>query len=1430
VALGQAIRNGVDAVAVRLADADRESAAPDANGRGRAGGEGEIDTRLRERLRLVACCLALTVLATSTRPGRILADTKIDMAVNPLGFLGRALHLWDPEQFGQLQNQAIGYLFPMGPFYALGDLLAVPAWITQRLWLALLMCLAFLGTERLARKLGIGGPLTRLVGGLVYALAPGGLAVLGQISSEYLPYAMLPWIVLPLVTAAAGGSLIGGAARSGLAVACCGGINAAATVAVLTVPALYLLTRPRGTPRLRLAAWWSAAVAAATAWWLVPLLLTGTYGFSWLTYTEKAETTTGPTGLINVLRGAERWVNYLVVDGRIWSPVGNALSLETLPVLCTGAVAALGLAGLLRSRLPERTFLLLSLLAGIVIITAGHVSALEGPLGGPLRELLDGPLAPLRNLHKFDGVVRLPLALGVAHLLSAIPRARHRLHTLAATYAALAGIAATALSNGLSGAGDFPQVPAYWRQAAAWLNGRAGEQAVLALPGAPFGEYLWGRPMDDIMQPLLTARWGVRQLVPAGSPGYTRALDAIDQRVTTGRPSPGLAEFLGRMGIRFLLVRNDLQREVLRGGWPARLHQVLDGSPGLRKVAEFGERVGQENPDAIGSLDQRYPALEIYEVDNADDVVSLTDTADAMRLYGAPEGMLTLADNYVLHGRPVLLNDDGAELGGTPVVTDSLRLVRRNFGELHHTSQTLSAAERHRAGDILDEGWSRYATTAVHRGIASVTASTSASDTEGIPQQHDLGRHPYAALDGDPSTYWSTGGWDGPIDQWIKVDFGRAITPGRVTAMFVQNPDLLGPPPVRIAVETETGSLAQQVRMVSEAQDLQVPPGQTRWLRIRILELAARPAIPAFARVGLAELTVQGVRAERILRLPATGAKEASYAFARGPGRAAECMKGSANWVCTPSLERQDEEGNGFVRAFGAQTAAKGRLTGTATLIDNDAVNRFTSLGARAQVSASSSRPHPAAQPRSAFDGDERTVWIAAAGDTEPVYKVRWKRPVTFDRITVARPAGARGPLRVTLRADGGQTREGLVDERGRLSFAPLRTSSLTLTFSASVQPVLQIADITVPGVAPLPDVTWTQLNLRCGLGPRLRVNGTLIDTRVIATMGDLLEGRPVRFEACRRAPIVAGGNRLESVPLSPYRIETVVIDTGSLDRRGGTSAVTVRQWNSETRVVEVDAAEESFLTVNENFNPGWRAEIGGTRLQPVRLDGWKQGWIVPAGTTGTITLTYQPDRAHKLAVLIGVVLLAVLALAAVLPVSRQGAASSGAASGGRRRRFGLRKGAQPEEPARANGRPETAGRGTAVVRRGAAVAAGLCAAAAGFWVAGIVGVALCAAMAAAFAWAAPGRTRAAQILASPWTAAALMVAGAASWALGDWLRTTGNPAAPTDPLGDAVPQLLGLIIVTRLVVGLWLPPAGPAAERSDPPRRDDLRWRPPAA
>src|SRR3954451_21420037 len=110
-----------------------------------------------ERVAALAVSGLIVVYTFLQAPGRIVADTKLDLYVAPGEFLRRALHLWDSQAaFGQIQTQAAGYLFPMGPFFALAHALHVPAWIAQRMWMSAILLLAFWGVLKLAGALRIG--------------------------------------------------------------------------------------------------------------------------------------------------------------------------------------------------------------------------------------------------------------------------------------------------------------------------------------------------------------------------------------------------------------------------------------------------------------------------------------------------------------------------------------------------------------------------------------------------------------------------------------------------------------------------------------------------------------------------------------------------------------------------------------------------------------------------------------------------------------------------------------------------------------------------------------------------------------------------------------------------------------------------------------------------------------------------------------------------------------------------------------------------------------------------------------------------------------------------------------------------------------------------------------------------------------------------
>lgn len=1230
---------------------------------------GRPGAALRHRLRLLAGCMLLAAIAFNTAPGAVISETKLDMAVNPQGFLARALHLWDPAYFGHLQNQAYGYLFPMGPFYVLFRALDMPAWDIQRVWMSLVLCAAFLGTERLARAMGIGSPGTRLLGALAYALAPHALALIGINSSEFQPSAVLPWVLLPLVNGTREGtSPRRAAALSAAAFLFAGGVNAAAELAVLVVPLLYLLSRRDSARKWALLGWWLPFVCLVSLWWLVPLLLLGRYIFSFLPFIETASATTSVTSLLNALRGTSSWISFLPVDGQPWLPAAYEQAVVPWLVAGTALVAGLGLTGVVRRATPERTFLVLSVVAGLLIVTAGHAGELAHPWTAQVRDLLDGPLAPFRNLHKFDALIRLPLALGLAALPVAGPVRLRRPVTAVAS-----GLLALTLvpigSAGVTARGAFADIPAYWRQAAAWLNANAGDGMVLAMPGSARGEYLWGRPLDEPMQSLLTVRWATHANVPWGSPGLARLVQAVDERFATGHGSPGLTDALRRAGVKYLLIRNDLIRETLGTAWPARVHQTLQDS-GLSRTAEFGPLVGlTANGTASGWLDQPYPALEVFRIPGAAPLASTVPREGTLRVEGAPEAVLDLAEEGLLAGdRPVLVGDEpgaAAIPGRDTILTDTMRKRDIVFGDVRRIgSATLTDDEAPVTTDLTDPAWSAATSTARYLDVKDVTASSADSGVTAATGQRDPGRQPYAALDEDPRTGWRSDGWNGAVGEWLEVRFTGQVDLGDIAVAFEQG--AIGPPVTEVALETERGVRRAEVARTDALQTLRPVPGRSAWLRIRVTKLAYEPKTPLGSRVGITDLRVPGVRAVRTISVPDTGTADPGTIVLTKQGDADACMRGSVTWTCSSRLQIVGEDGYGFDRLFPVTRDGVRTVRGQAVLTDPKAATLLTTLPNQyPHITASSTvTEHGAVLGRQAMDGDPSTLWYAQPFDRHPTLSIDLGKARIFSRIRVLFPDSAQGipPVRLTLRT-GTRAVQGWLDRDGVFEFPAVKTRKFSIEFTAPASRAIEVAEIAIPGVKPLGGLGDIPLRLPCGYGPTVRVDGDAVPTRVVGgTLDDVLNGRPLAYSGCAPVHLTEGRSRVSVAPSDGFRVRSVVLDAGTTAPRETVTAApaAVLSWGPEERRLRVSAAAPSYFVVNENHNLGWQAYLDGRKLTPARLDGWRQAWELPAGS-GEVVLRYEPDPAYRTALLGGLgVALVVVALALVRGRSRLRAVGPG--------------------------------------------------------------------------------------------------------------------------------------------------------------------------
>jgi len=1383
-------------------------------------------------LALLACCAALLALPFATAPGEIIADTKFELAVNPHLFLSGALQLWNPQQFGGLTDQYVGYLFPMGPFFELARIIGADGWIAQRLWLAALLITAFTGVVLLMRRMSVGTPTTRLAGGLAYALSPAALSVAGQTSIELLAMAMVPWMIVPLTdmrpwvrgarkpggpvaSRAAGAPSRGRAvARSALAIALCSGVNAASTLAVMVPCGLYILARPGTRVKARMLAWWLPAVVLITISWSVPLVLLSKYGVSFVPYTESAQVTSTTTSLLAIVRGTENWIGYQSTNGQPNRPLAFYFATAVLPAVLTGALAALGLAGLARRDMPERRFLLWSALGGIVVISLGYVSSLGSPLAGDILGLVNGPASSFRNLWKFDPMVRLPIAIGLAHLL-AVPwgikerraragRVTTRMALCTVAVAALASLAVPAATTGLASPGSFGQVPAYWTAAANWLNAHAGRQAVLVEPGAGFGEYTWGSPMDDVLAGLTNVDFAERNLATIGSVGNERLLNAIDQDITAGDGSPGLTRVLARMGIKYVLVRNDLALTQTVGTWPARVHDALAGSPGITLAAQFGPEVGGGSAnDAVNDDYTPYPAVQIYHVAGAEAAAVVQPAASTLRVIGAPESLITLANENLLGDSPVLLNSDGA---GQPVagtmVTDTLRRRAVNFGLLRQGySPTLTASEPTgtflSTSDYTEPSWAGDLAVAQYTGIKDVTASSSAASITALAGQWATGLLPYAAFDGNAKTMWETGAsYAGPLGQWIQADFDSAVSFGqgndsRIAVTFADSPDI-GPPVTRVTVSTAAGAVSDQVQITGHAQDLSVPTGPSGWLRITVTGLAPESLVepPLGTQVGIDAIVVPGVSPGRTIVAPAVpaGTGPATVVLAKAQPYQSTCMLTSVRWVCNPELGSPTEEQYGFDQTAVESSPQQATLRGTAILTSPALIERYAleRTGQPAVTASSADADAPQDQAWNAFDGNTATTWVASPSDPHPQLSISWGHPVTMSRLTVQRPPGASGLMQLVITGSDGQRRGALIGASGVARFAPMTTTSVRLSFINDQSPV-QVSSVVIPGVHPVSG--GGTVNLACGLGPDISVGGVTVPTTVTGSYAQLASGSPVTFTACEPVTLAAGATRVVEPASDGFDVQDVVLGAAGASRAApaasptpAASPATVLSWTSSRRTLRVTAATRSYLQVNENFNAGWRAVLDGKALQPVQLDGWKQAWVLPAGSSGVVTLTYAPAAIYRDALIAGLAAL-VLCAAAALAVPR------------RRRPLPWPDPSRPEaEPAAETvagperDRPRWRGR----ARRIVAVA---CLAATGLLLGGYPGAVLLpvATMAMLVVPALRGRRRAAL---TGWLYAAAAVVGA----IGEHLLFSGDSGPAVSATSDAIPQVICLIVVGGLV------------------------------
>lgn len=1083
--------------------------------------------RTRARLWLAGFVALVYVPILSMDPGKVEADTKSYLYFDAGRLLARVGSVWDPSfGMGTLTHQTIGYLFPMGPwFWFFQDVLGLPSWVAQRLWLATIIVAAGFGVRYLLRALGVGGPGVG-IGMLAYSFTPYVLGYAGVYSLLLGPWAALPWwIAFVMIGLRRGGWKY--PALLALTIQLVGSLNGSALGFAMVGPALWLVyavvvEHETTWRRVWSLVWRTGVLALATSlWWLSALAVEGKYGVNILRFTESLETVSVTSYPFEVLRGLGYWFFYGRDVVGPWNAGSAAYTHRFTILLASFAVPALAVLAAAFLRWRERAYFVLLVVIGTVLAVGAAPYEDPSPLGSVFKSFALGSKAgfALRNTNRAAPLVVLGLTVLLAvGVTTAYVRLRARDRSLVAN-ALAAAVAAVVLLNALpalAGAyyNDYLErdeaIPEYWRDAIAALDAESHATRVFTIPGADFATYRWGDTRDPVEPGFMDRPYVARELVPWGSEQSAAFLMAVDRRIQEGALEPdSLAAIARLMGVGDIVVRSDLATDrwgLIPAGqlWKQMTDPVPEGLgapepfgteiPGELKFPELGDlsRPAVQDPDP--------PPVARFPVEDAVPVIRSKSTDGVVVVDGDAEGIVDVAAAGLLDRGSLVLNSPSLEhraekLRELPsdaalVLTDSNRRRGLRWSGLHDRyGYTEVAGERPLVEDPLDqrldvftEGTDRARTVSVLRGVRSIRATTYGSPKFG----YSPGQRPAAAFDGDRQSGWlvDSGLPVGP--ERLELTLTRPITTDRVgllqPAKLSKRRTLV---PIRfirkIGLRFDDGPWIERTvpatTRTKRGGVVRFPKRTFEKLEIRIDDVSGENNLSLASKnpVGFNEITLRDetpgsrpVRVRESMLMPrdllgSLGAKSADH-----PLRIVMTREATMD---QKAMRRQ----------FVLPTARTFRVDGTARLsafAKDAAIDRTYHLPdaeAGGVTATSESRLGPVVtRASSAIDGDLSTAWVTPVGFAGSRLRVRLPAAATIDHLDLQVVADGRHslPTRMRITTETGDRRTVVVpplpaDTDGdgvvpvTVRFAPVTGKVLNLRIR-KIQP-LRRGDQTLP-------------------------------------------------------------------------------------------------------------------------------------------------------------------------------------------------------------------------------------------------------------------------------------------------------------------------------------------------------------------------------